>query len=73
MNRFITRLADILDIAPNVLSPDTPFRTVCDWDSLKGFGILVMLENDYAHAVNADDFCKLNTVRDLASAAGIED
>lgn len=69
MQEFIERLTDILEC--DGLTPETRFRDVADWDSLKGFGILVLLENTYGRPVTAETFLTFETVHDLARAAGV--
>ena len=68
MNAFLDRISEILETP---VSLDTVFRDTPDYSSLKGFGILVVLENDYGREMNVDEFLTMNTVADLAAAAGV--
>ena len=69
MEEFLAKVAEILDI-PSV-TPELDFRTVEDWDSMKGFMLLVMLENDYGRPMTVETFLETKTVGDLARAAGL--
>lgn len=71
MQVFMDRLADILEC--DALAPETRFRDTGDWDSLKGFGILVLLENTYGRPMTVDAFLACETVADLARAAGLSE
>jgi acyl carrier protein len=63
MNRFVAAVADVLEV--DALTPDTRFRETPGWCSLKGFGLLVMLENDWETPLGIERFLALRTVRDL--------
>lgn len=69
MNRFIKAVADVLEVAPESLSLDKPFRETDGWCSLKAFGLLVMLENDWSAPTDINRFMELKTVRDLCREA----
>ena len=70
MNEFLDKMSQILE-AP--VSLNIPFRELEDYSSLKGFGILVTLENDYNREMNIDEFLTMSTIGDLAAAAGVQD
>lgn len=63
MNHFVKAVADVLEV--ETLSPETPFRQTEGWCSLKGFGLLVLLENDWGTPLTIERFLELSTVRDL--------
>ena len=44
---------------------ETRFRETEDWCSLKAFGLLVMMENDYSAPVELGSFLAMSTVREL--------
>ena len=67
MNGFLEKMADVLEV--DSIGIDDEFRAVPEWSSLKGFGLLVTLENDYGAQVKIDEFLKLRTVRDLFRVA----
>ena len=75
MNHFVKSVAEVLEV--ETLDLDTPFRQTRGWCSLMGFGLLVLLENDWGAPVTIERFLTLETVRDLwreaflAFAAGV--
>ena len=69
MNEFLEKVAEILEV--DSVSPDFEFRTVADWDSMKGFSIIVLMESDYGKPMSVEEFMKCEKVSDLASFAGV--
>ena len=69
MNRFVENVARVLEVEG--LELDTEFRSVEGWCSLHGFGLLVMMENDWSAPLTIDRFLTLRTVRDLYREAFI--
>ena len=69
MNKFSKAVADVLEVESVAL--DTPFRETEGWCSLKAFGLLVMLENDWGAPTDINRFMSLKTVRDLCREAFI--
>ena len=69
MEEFLAKVAAVLEV-PSV-TPDADFRAAEGWCSLKAFGLLIMLEQDYGRTLSIEDFLKLGTVADLAAAAGL--
>ena len=69
MEEFLDKVAAVLEVSS--VAPDTDFRAAEGWCSLKAFGLLVMLEQDYGRTLAIGDFMKLGTVADLAAAAGV--
>lgn len=63
MNKFVADVASVLEV--DTLNLDDDFREVPGWCSLQGFGLLVLLENDWGAPVAIDRFLELKTVRDL--------
>ena len=69
MEEFAAKIADILEV--DSVTPDFRFRTVDDWNSLKGFSLMVLMEQDYGKEMSVDDFLGCETVNDLAKFAGV--
>ena len=69
MEEFLAKVAKVLEVP--AVSADDDFRSVEGWCSLKAFGLLVMLDQDYGKTIGIDDFLRLRTVADLALAAGV--
>lgn len=65
MKEFIEKMAEILEVDANDLKGETDFRNACDFDSLKGFSVLCMLEDDYGIEVRPKDFLNYKTIDDL--------
>ena len=69
MEDFLPKIEEILE--ESGLSPESKFREIGDWDSLKGFSIIVLLEQDYGKEISVDEFLKCETIADLAALAGV--
>ena len=66
MNTFIEKIADILEIPASELNETSKFRDdMYDWDSMRGFAVLCMLEDDYDLKLSVDDFMKCDTIGEL--------
>lgn len=63
MNRFVSAVASVLEVESIGLDDD--FRQVPGWCSLQGFGLLVLLENDWGAPTTIERFLELKSVRDL--------
>ena len=63
MNLFCQAVAGVLET--DSVGLDTEFRAVPGWCSLQGFGLLVLMENDWGAPLTIDRFLELKTVRDL--------
>lgn len=63
MNRFVEAVASVLEVES--IGLDDEFRAVPGWCSLQGFGLLVLLENDFHAPTSLARFLELRTVRDL--------
>ena len=69
MNLFAKAVAEVLEV--DTVALDDDFRAFGGWCSLQGFGLLVMMENDFHAPVNVERFLELRTVRDLYREAFI--
>ncbi|MDR0520106.1 MAG: acyl carrier protein [Clostridiales Family XIII bacterium] len=64
--KLIELVADVLEAEPGALSLDTEFKTdEFDWDSMKGYAILVTLEDEFGASITVDDFIAAKRVGDL--------
>ncbi len=68
MNEFLDRMSEVLE---EPVTPETRFRELAGYSSLKGFGLLVALENDFGRAMDIAEFMSMETIGDLAAAAGV--
>jgi len=63
---FVKKIAEILEVDESELAAESVFRSATPyWSSLMGFGILVMLEEDYEYKMSVDDFLKTKTIGEL--------
>ncbi|HRW93777.1 MAG TPA: acyl carrier protein [Thermotogota bacterium] len=68
--KFLEGISEILEVETDEISLDTDFRKeIPFWDSLKGFGILVYLEEDYNKKLSVDEFMEQKTIGDLFQQA----
>lgn len=65
MKDFIEKMAEIMEVDASTITGETEFRKACDFDSLKGFSVLCMLEEDYGKEVTPKDFLGYKTIDDL--------
>ena len=63
------KIAEILEV--DTVTPDFKFRSIDEWDSLKGFSIIVLMEQDYGKEMSVETFLACETVEDLAKFAGV--
>ena len=69
MKDFLEKAARILEIPASDATPELEFRAVADWDSLKGFSLLMLLENSCGYAAIVEDLEASRTLGDLFSRA----
>ena len=69
MEEFLQKIAEILEI--ETVTPEFKFREIDEWDSLKGFSIIVLMEQDYGKEMSVETFLACETVEDLAKFAGV--
>jgi len=62
-SEFLSAVASVLEVSSIAMADE--FRSVPDWCSLKAFGLLVLLENDFATPLTISDLANLRTVADL--------
>jgi len=70
MDKFLEFISEILEVEAKDISMDTNFREdVEDWDSMKGFGIICMVEDEYGIQIKVPDFLNCKTIGDLYEKA----
>ncbi len=69
MNLFVRSVCDVLE--DESLGLSSRFRETSGWCSLKAFGLLVLMENDWGAPVSIDRLGEMETVRDLFREAFI--
>ncbi len=70
MDDFLAMAAEVLEV-PSI-GADDDFRAVPMWGSLAAFAMSTMCAQRYGRRLTAADFAAAKTVRDLATAAGVE-
>lgn len=71
---FMKKVAEILELEPSDLAPETDFREASEeWSSLMGFALLVFLEDECNAKIDVSDFEeeKLKTIGDLLRVSNI--
>lgn len=67
-NYLLTELAEILEVEISSLNKNTNFRRDIEyWDSLKGFSILVLLQDEFNVKISVDEFIVMSTIDDLTN------
>lgn len=63
---FLSNASEILEVEVSDINMETNFRKdIPYWDSLKGYSLMVMLDDEYKTTIEVDDFLKAKTLRDL--------
>ena len=70
MDDFLSKVAEILEV--EVTTVDFKFRDIAEWDSMKGFSLIVLMEQEYGKEMGVEEFMACETVGDLAKFAGVE-
>ncbi len=66
---FIGQIAEILEVEADEISLTTAFRTEVEgWDSMRGFSILCMIEDEFNVRMEVPEFLECETVGDLVAA-----
>lgn len=71
MNEFIENVAEILEVEATSLHGSTDFRVdVPDFDSMRGFALLCMFEDEYNKKISVEEFLTCNSIEDLFILVG---
>lgn len=62
---FIEKMAEIMEVEAEELSSDTVFREACEFDSMMGFSMICMIEDDYSKRISVEEFLDCKTISDL--------
>lgn len=64
--KLLEQMADILEADIAELDLETEFKDdKFDWDSLKGYAMLVMLEEEFNIEMTVEDFIETKKIKDL--------
>ena len=66
MKEFIEKFVEIFDdMDMSLLSAETRFRELDDWDSIAGLSVIGMVDEEYGVTLNAEDMRACQTIEDL--------
>jgi len=68
---FLSELQDIMQ-RDEALSFDTALKDLDEWDSLSALGVAAFLDRCFAKQLTTDALKQMKTVRDIATAAGLQ-
>ncbi len=67
---FIEKFAEAVEIEDSsVLTPETEFRELDEWDSLTYLSVIAMLDEEFEVQIENAEFKKLKTIQDLYNKA----
>jgi len=64
-DKFISLFKETMEAENEILTPETKFRALENWDSLRFLSVLAMLDEEYDVIIEGNDFQKLETIQDL--------
>ena len=66
IKEFISNFADQFDdLDANVLTPETEFKQLDDWNSLVALSVIAMIDEEYDVTIKGDDIRNAKTIEDL--------
>jgi acyl carrier protein len=66
MDKLLIKVSEIVEVSKDLVKSSSRFRIdFPDWDSLKGFAMIIMLEEEFNLKISFNDFLKLNTIEDI--------
>ena len=67
---FIEKFAEAIEIEDaTILTPDTEFRTLDEWDSLSYLSIIAMIDEEFDVQIETPEFKQQKTIQDLYNTA----
>ena len=64
--KFLELTAEIFEVEPESISMNTDFRKeIQDFNSMMGFSLIIMMEDEFNVKVSVDEFLNCKTVGDL--------
>lgn len=66
IKEFISKFADQFDdLDANVLTPETEFKALEDWNSLVALSVIAMVDEEYDVTLKGNDITGAKTIEDL--------
>ncbi|MCD8103936.1 MAG: acyl carrier protein [Lachnospiraceae bacterium] len=72
MEQFINLMAEIMEVEPEEIGSGTEFREATEFDSMMGYSMICMVEEEYGKEITVDQFLECKTIHDLYTAATAE-
>ena len=64
---FIEKFAEAVDVDANVLTAETEFRNLDEWDSVAYISVIAMMDEEYDIQIEMAQFKKLKTLGAIAA------
>lgn len=65
MQEFINFIAEVLEMDPSELTPDTAYGSIEKWDSLMHMRMVMEIEEEYDVEIPIDEVPEIKTLRDF--------
>ena len=66
IKEFISNFAEQFDdLDASILTPETEFKSLEDWNSLIALSVIAMIDEEYDVTVKGNDITGANTIQDL--------
>lgn len=66
IKEFISNFAEQFDdLDASVLTPETEFKSLEDWNSLVALSVIAMIDEEYDVTIKGDDIRSAKTIQDL--------
>lgn len=70
IKEFIEKFAEAIEIDDaSVLTPETEFRTLDEWDSLSYLSVIAMIDDEFDVQIETPEFKLQKTIHDLYNTA----
>lgn len=70
MKEFIEKFAEAIEIDDaSVLTPETEFRNLDEWDSLSYLSVIAMIDEEFDVQIETPEFKQQKTIQDLYNTA----
>lgn len=70
VQEFIEKFAEAIEIDDAcVLTPETEFRTLDEWDSLSYLSVIAMIDEEFDVQIETPEFKQQKTIQDLYNTA----
>ena len=67
MQEFIEFIAGIMKVDPEILTEDTEYGSIEEWDSLMHMKLVMEIEEEYDVEIPIDDIPNIKTLKDFYS------